>query len=395
MDKIQQQDLISLLVLQRLPDTAAVTLQTLFATFHTLSGIMQASSAGLASILSESALSQFEQYRRKNISSVAGQQACRDLEYIQQHDIALVTIESDVYPPQLQEIYHAPPLFMVQGNVSILSSEQIAVIGSRRASPSGLEHAYHFAAELASSGLVVTSGLALGIDGAAHRGALSVDADLNPAPTIAVIATGLDLCYPSRHEKLREEIVQRGAMVSEFPLGTPPQKENFPRRNRIISGLSKGVLVVEAEEKSGSLITARYALEQNREVFAIPGSINNPASRGCHQLIRDGAKLVENTSDVLTELEHPFGQIPMAVHPAREVKNSKKVALKAGVPETDLTQEEKSLLAHIDENPVTVDQLAVRASMEANELLSLLTNLELKDFVFSSHGAYQKSKITG
>jgi len=382
MEKARQQDLISLLVLQRLPDTAAITLQRLFARFHTLSGILQASSAELARLLSESALSIFEQYRLKEKNSIAGQKAYRDLEYLQQHNISLLSIESKYYPHQLLEIYHAPPLLMVQGDVSVLSKEKIAIVGSRRASPSGLEHAHHFAAELASSGLIIASGMALGIDGAAHRGALTVDADLNPSPTIAVVATGLDLCYPSRHEKLKTEISERGAIISEFPLGTPPQKENFPRRNRIISGLSKGVLVVEAEEKSGSLITAKYALEQNREVFAVPGSINNPASRGCHQLIRDGAKLVENVDDILAELEHPFGQVVM-----RFSGLGKDLAkMDRELP----TEREKYLLTHMDENGANIDQLARRASFPPEETTSLLLSLEINGWVEASAGLYRK-----
>lgn len=382
MDKASQQNLISLLVLQRLPDTAAVTLQKLFATFHTLSGIMQAPSIELARLLSGSALSLFEQYRSGYKSSAMREQACRDLEYLQQNNIALLSIENSDYPLQLLEIYHAPPLLMVQGDISILSKEKVAVVGSRKASPSGLEHAHHFSAELAASGLIIASGMALGIDGAAHRGALSVDADLNPSPTIAVVATGLDLCYPSRHEKLKAEICERGAIVSEFPLGTPPQKENFPRRNRIISGLSKGVLVVEAEEKSGSLITAKYALEQNREVFAVPGSINNPASRGCHQLIREGAKLVENVDDILAELEHPFGQVIMRFNGSGN-----------NLPEMErerLTDREKYLLTHMDENGAGIDQLARRASLPADETTSLLSGLEINGWVETTAGLYRK-----
>jgi DNA processing protein len=382
MDKIQQHNLISLLVLQRLPDTAAVTLQKLFARFHTLSGIMQASSAELETFLSRPAREDFEEYRSRRERSSAGQRACRDLDYLQQHNISLLSIESEEYPQQLLEVYHAPPLLMVQGDVSLLSKEQIAVVGSRRASPSGLEHAAHFASELAASGFTVTSGMALGIDGAAHKGALSVDKDLNERPTIAVIATGLDLCYPSRHQLLKSEILERGAIISEFPLGTPPQKENFPRRNRIISGLSKGVLVVEAEEKSGSLITAKYALEQNREVFAVPGSINNPASRGCHQLIREGAKLVESVDDILAELQHPFGQVIL--------RFSHQEKINSGTEREIPTEKEKYLLGHMDENSVHRDHLARRASLPVDETIAILVNLEINGWVETVDSLYRK-----
>jgi len=274
-----------------------------------------------------------------------------------------------------------------------LQQNQMAIVGSRKASPSGLEIAQHFAAELVANGFVITSGLALGIDSAAHRGALLAKNDSSHKPTVAAIATGMDICYPSRNEKLAEEIRDNGIIISEFPLGTPPQKENFPRRNRIISGLSVGVLVVEAEEKSGSLITARYALEQNREVFAIPGSIKNPGSRGCHQLIRQGATLVDCIDDVLSELEHPFGQISL-------LKQRRGERMTAGTSATNknnekkrdnLAAEEGLLLTYLDDNIVSIDELSRRAALPIDQAISLLINLEIKGWVEMSAEGYRLS----
>lgn len=202
------------------------------------------------------------------------------------------------YPALLAEVADAPPLLYVEGAPETLERPQLAMVGSRRASPAGLGTAWSFARSLAQGGFAITSGLALGIDGAAHEGALEVG-----GATVAVLGTGLRRLYPRRHEALARRIVEGGgALVSELPLDSPPLPANFPRRNRIISGLSLGVLVVEASPASGSLITARLAAEQGREVYAIPGSIHHPGARGCHQLIRDGALLVESVGHVLEAL---------------------------------------------------------------------------------------------
>ncbi len=206
----------------------------------------------------------------------------------------IIRLGSPDYPKQLSEIPKPPEILFVSGSIEVLHQPQVAIVGSRNASPIGLETAYSFANELSKAGLVITSGMALGIDGAAHRGALEAH-----YPTIAVLGTGIDTIYPLRHTTLAEQITKQGAIISEFPLKTTPSPANFPRRNRIISGLSLGTLVVEASTKSGSLITARLAAEQGREVFAIPGSIHNPRAKGCHQLINQGAKLVENIEDIL------------------------------------------------------------------------------------------------
>ncbi|MCI0435260.1 MAG: DNA-processing protein DprA, partial [Gemmatimonadetes bacterium] len=224
-----------------------------------------------------------------------------DIEWLDASDRHLLPLTSVYYPPLLARTSGAPPALYVRGSIAVLATPQLAMVGSRNPTANGRETAFQFAAYLARCGLAITSGLAEGIDGASHRGALAAG-----GATIAVCGTGLDRVYPESHVELAESIVASGALVSEFPPRTPPRKEFFPQRNRIISGLSLGTLVVEAARQSGSLITARFANEQGREVFAIPGSIHSPLSRGCHRLIRDGAKLVETADDILSELKIPL-----------------------------------------------------------------------------------------
>ena len=234
-----------------------------------------------------------------SVSSKAGLQRSTQvvLEWAAKDRNYLVCYESQYYPNLLREIDSAPPILFVKGSLSALGGRHFALVGSRRASTYGKRNAYWMAQELSKAGLQICSGLASGIDSKAHEGALD-----SGRKTIAVIGTGIDSVYPSGNKKLAQRIVENGALVSEFPIGTPPYPSNFPRRNRIISGLAIGTLVVEANVKSGSLITARLAMEQNRDVFAVPGPVASPQSRGCHQLIKQGAKLVEEPSDVLDEL---------------------------------------------------------------------------------------------
>ena len=221
------------------------------------------------------------------------------LDWLQGNNQHLLMWDEPSYPGLLGEIADAPPLLFVAGDPPVLERPQLAIVGSRRASPPGLDSARSFAAALARGGFVITSGLALGIDGAAHRATLEAGGQ-----TVAVLGTGLQCLYPPRHLQLAQDILaQGGALVSELPLDSPPLAGNFPRRNRIISGLALGVLVVEASQSSGSLITARLAAEQGREVYAIPGSIHHPGARGCHQLIREGAMLVETVADILHSLQ--------------------------------------------------------------------------------------------
>ncbi len=265
----------------------------------------------------------------------------------------IITLADAGYPPALLEIADPPSVLYVRGNPDLLHRRGLAVVGSRNATPQGTQTAESFARHLAAQGLCIVSGLALGIDAAAHRGALAAQGE-----TVAVIGTGADRIYPARNKDLAIAIAERGAIVSEFPLGTPAVAYNFPRRNRIISGLARGVLVVEAAPESGSLITARLAAEQGREVFAIPGSIHSPVARGCHKLIKQGAKLVETAQDILEELGN-FAATPMPV---------------AASP---AASDESPILAALGHDPCSLDDLVERTGQSADQLLPELLSLEL------------------
>jgi len=279
----------------------------------------------------------------------------------------IVTLADAEYPKALLEIADPPCLLYVRGNPGLLGKRGLAVVGSRNATPQGVQTAENFAKALAGKGLAIISGLALGIDAAAHRGALAAGGE-----TIAVIGTGADRLYPARNRELALAIAEHGAIVSEFPLGTPAIAANFPRRNRIISGLSRGVLVVEAAPESGSLITARLAAEQGREVFAIPGSIHSPVARGCHKLIKQGAKLVETAQDILEE----FGNYPEA----SDIGSS-----------TLLAGEENAVLGALGHDPCNLDDLAERTGLAADQLLTELLTLELAGQVATLPGnRYQR-----
>ncbi len=305
----------------------------------------------------------------------------RDLEWLQQDAHRLITIRDAGYPELLKQLTDPPVVLYVMGEppAQVLSDPQLAIVGSRNASHQGREIAQSFARSLARAGLVITSGLASGIDAAAHRGALQAQ---NGA-TIAVAGCGLDRIYPPNHRKLTERIAQRGMVVSEFPIGKLPKPGHFPRRNRIISGLSLGVLVVEASTKSGSLITARLANEQNREVFAVPGSIHSPLSKGCHALIRDGAKLVETVDDILQELKNHIdldrGRGDTAVAPS------------VTGPVTCDPEHEK-ILGSMGYEPVSVDTLVGRSGLEVNVVSSILLILELNGQIsHNGNGVYVRT----
>ena len=273
----------------------------------------------------------------------------------------IVTLADPEYPQSLLETADPPVILYVRGRCDLLSQPGLAVVGSRHPTTQGEKDAQRFAAALAEAGLVITSGLALGIDAAAHRGALSVG-----GATVAVIGTGCDRVYPARNQALAQAIDREGAIVSEFPLGTSAVAHNFPRRNRLISGLSRGVLVVEAAIESGSLITARLAGEQGREVFAIPGSIHSPQSKGCHQLIKQGAKLVESVDDVLEELRG------LGVDTG-SVRDDPGVADTVGEDNPELAH----LLAMMGFDPIGLDELVARSGFAAEQVVVMLLHLEL------------------
>lgn len=289
-----------------------------------------------------------------------------DLKWLEIPDNHLVTINNPAYPALLKEIPDPPPLLFIHGNISVLSLPQVAIVGSRNPTAMGKRHAHDFAYSLAGTGLAITSGLALGIDSAGHNGAMDCG-----GVTIAVTGNGLDRVYPAQHKSMAKQIAQNGALISEFPPGTPPSANNFPRRNRIISGLSLGVLVIEAARQSGSLITARLAMEQGREVFAVPGSIQNPLSRGCHALLREGAKLVETVQDVLEEIN------PVADNPPVFSEHQ---------PCPDLEKGHKNLLDHIAYDPTPVDTLVELIGESPESIASMLLVLELNGYISSAAG---------
>lgn len=286
----------------------------------------------------------------------------------------ILTLYDPRYPALLKEIPSPPPVLFVQGQVDTLARPQLAMVGSRNPTASGLGSAFDFAKALGQLGLAITSGLALGIDGAAHQGALA-----GKGITIGIAGTGPDRIYPAKHKKLAENIVTSGAIMSEFPPGTPVRAQHFPRRNRIIAGLSLGTLVVEAAMNSGSLITARYALEHGREVLAIPGSIHNPLARGCNALIREGAKLVESIEDVLEALNLLTPTSPP--QPTLEAEPSP----------FELTKDYQDLLNKINFAPTPVDRLVELTGMAPEAIASMVLVLELEGYVIATAGgSYQR-----
>lgn len=290
----------------------------------------------------------------------------RSIEWAKQPGQHIITLADTCYPKTLLEIADPPSILYVRGNPALLQRRGLAMVGSRNATPQGVQTAENFARTLAGKGLCIVSGLALGIDAAAHRGALAAGGE-----TIAVIGTGPDRIYPARNRELALAIAEHGAIVSEFPLGTPAIAANFPRRNRIISGLARGVLVVEAAPESGSLITARLAADQGREVFAIPGSIHSPVARGCHKLIKQGAKLVETASDILEEL----GNFVPPESTAEETPS----------------EPEHPLLACIGHDPCSLDELVERSGLMTEQLLTELLTLELGGLIATLPGnRYQR-----
>ncbi|HXS73191.1 MAG TPA: DNA-processing protein DprA [Rhodanobacteraceae bacterium] len=297
-----------------------------------------------------------------------------DLTWLGQPDHHLLRFSDADFPPQLAEIAQPPAALFVAGNPALLLGAQIAVVGARSASAQGLANARGFARVFARAGLTVTSGLADGIDGAAHGGALDAS-----GVTIAVIGTGADLVYPRKHRELSHRIVERGAIVSEYPLGTPARAEHFPQRNRLIAGLALGTLIVEAGLQSGSLITARLAGEMGREVFALPGSIHNPLARGCHRLIRDGARLTETAQEVIEALApgaHALGaELRARLDAAPADASSDPRSARADDPDY------AKLLAALGETPAGLDELAARTGLNPAALSSMLLLLELEGAV--------------
>ncbi len=304
-----------------------------------------------------------------------------DLAWLDQPNHHLIAYASADYPSLLRDVQNPPAALFITGDPMHLWSPQIAIVGSRNATASGLANARAFARTFALAGNVVTSGLAEGIDGAAHTAALDAG-----GITIAALGTGPDCVFPRQHAALAERIAEHGALVSEFPPGTPGKPKNFPRRNRIIAGLSLGTLVIEAGLKSGSLITARLAAEQGREVFALPGSIHSPLARGCHKLIRDGAKLIETADEVLAELQGIGALLAQGLRDRLGVAGDRAVSPAATTPGRD--PDYQRLLAALDAAPCAVDELAQRTGLSAAALSSMLLMLELEGTVTADNGRY-------
>lgn len=306
-----------------------------------------------------------------------------DLDWLEQSEVSVLLLTDPDYPALLKEINDPPPVLFIRGNREVLQQPQLAMVGSRNPTPAGSETAHDFAYHLASNGLTITSGMALGVDAASHEGAMDANGS-----TIAVAGTGLDRVYPAKHHDLAHKIVQNGALVSEFPPGTSPSRYNFPRRNRIISALSMGVLVVEAALQSGSLITAKQALEQGREVFAVPGSIHNPQARGCNSLIKQGAKLVETAEDIFEELAslYGFSQNPTN-NPGINTAGS------SNGNELVLEAEYQKVLESVGFEPTTVDTIIKRCGLTADAVCSMLLVLELQGLISTtSSGHYCQTR---
>jgi DNA processing protein len=293
------------------------------------------------------------------------------LRWLEDKNHHLLTFGSDEYPDLLTQLRGAPLALFVNGNIDAMHLPSLAIIGSRNPTRGGITNALEFSKYMARSGYTIVSGLAQGIDTAAHRGALEAG-----GRTVALLGHGIDRVYPPQNRDLAHEIATTGALVTEYPLGAPPDKRHFPERNRLISGLSIGTLVVEAARRSGSLITARLAADQGREVFALPGSIHNPLARGCHELIRQGAKLVETAADISAELA------PLAGHLRQNVTESTVNETSIGDEDTDYAELRK-VLGH---DPVSIDDLESQSGLTIDQLSSMLLILELQGEVEALSG---------
>ncbi|HEY1291081.1 MAG TPA: DNA-processing protein DprA [Burkholderiales bacterium] len=368
----QDPGLASWLQLTLTPGLGAASLRAMLKQFGLPQVVLQKKRSELAAFASAEALGALD-------SSAVREAVERSLQWAQTPGHAIVTLADEAYPRALLEIADPPALLYAAGRIELASRPALAVVGSRNPSAQGERNAESFARALSEAGLTIVSGLALGVDAAAHRGGLA-----GASSTIAVLGTGIDIAYPLRNAALAAEVASRGLLLSEFPPGTPPAAHHFPRRNRLISGLAQGCLVVEAALASGSLITARAAAEQGREVFAIPGSIHSPLSKGCHALIKSGAKLVESAEDVLSELAgfRPSG-FASTVAAAREPAS-----------EGEPAAAEAALLQHMGHDPVDVDSLCSRAGLSAEQVASQLLRLELDGRVASLPGGlYQRLEM--
>lgn len=349
-------DLLAWLRLTLVPEVNLAQQLRLLETFKTAEEVLSADAGDIEALVGESSA-------RALRSGPAPGMIDKATKWISQPNHHFVTLRDADYPELLREIDAAPAALYVQGRVELLNAPSFAIVGSRNATIHGARDAESLALALSQAGLTVVSGMALGIDAAAHRGGLA-----GCGSSTAMLGTGADRIYPRGNEELARRLAADGAIVSEFPLGTAPTPGNFPRRNRLISGLSRGVLVVEAALESGSLITARFALEQGRDVFAIPGSIHSPLSKGCHQLIKDGAKLVERADDILAELQWNTASMPQAQPFPRAPRDR--------------------LLEAMGHAPVSVDQIAEATGESVSAIAARLSMLEIEGAVAAVAGGF-------
>ena len=375
------------LLLLRLPGVGVAGYWQLLEHFENPAQLLNQPIQSWRSLLNPAAATVLGEFYADPEASDIGRKLAADMAYIaSQPNLYCLTQDDPLYPRLLREIPRPPPLLFVRGDPTCLSLPQLAIVGSRNPSGGGSENAERFAHYMAERGFAITSGLALGIDAAAHRGALRAG-----GRTIAVMGTGIDLIYPARHRQLAQDILDGGgALVSEFPLGTSSHASNFPQRNRIISGLSGGTLVVEAAVQSGSLITASYAVQHDREVFAIPGSIHNPLARGCHQLIRHGATLVETAQDIVDQLAGLLSYKRQELRLTKAQQPELFDAPSEAAEEPILNTDEQSLLQALGYDPLPVDLLAERTGLDVGNLSAQLIGLEIKGLIQQVGACYQR-----
>lgn len=320
------------------------------------------------------------------LSKASNDDISLELAWLEKSGNYLLTLDDPLYPPQLKQISDPPLLLFVKGDPNALLLPQLAVVGSRHASMSGLNNAHAFCFDLAKRGLVITSGLAAGIDTKAHLGAIDAQGQ-----TIAVMGTGINTIYPKQNQSLAKTITHQGAVISEFPFNTPPNAHNFPRRNRVIAGLALGTLVIEAAQKSGTLITARLSMENNRPVMAIPGSIHNPLAKGCHLLIKQGAQLVESAQDIMQEITPSIDMLADQLKTSIKVMDDENLEKQSDTPNIKLSDSQQHIYDQLDFNPIAFDAIVNSTGLTSGDLAADLLIMELSGLVEKLPGAkYQK-----
>lgn len=370
---MNRDDLKFWIALKSISGIGSVNFQSLLDQFGSAPAVFDASVPDLKSV---------EGISKETASAIADFNSWKiikeELELIHKYNVNIITYQDELYPQKLLNIYDLPPYVYVMGNLK-KDDINIAIVGSRAASTYGKYTTEKISRELALKGLTVVSGMARGIDSAAHRGAITAH-----GRTVAVLGSGLDVIYPPENKKLFQEITQNGAVISEFPLGTPPRSSNFPARNRIISGMSYGVVIVEAGEKSGSLITARLASEQGREVFAVPGGIDSAGSRGTNKLIKQGAKLIENIDDILEEILPQMENAPVLRQGASNTETLETCDKRCEC----ISDIEQKIMDAISNQRVHIDDLMASTSMTSGDMLSTLTVMELKGMIQQHPGKF-------